>query len=638
MDKNIEQIISLLQQGKQLPAEYQDLLFPINHREYELTYRDKMPKEQVLAVGEEPQGVPFQVDKTFGKESVDGWQNLLMFGDNFQVLKTMADNKDELIRNKIKGKVKLIYIDPPFATADDFTSKDGAKAYSDKIKGAEFIEFLRQRLILAKELLSQDGSIYVHLDSKMGHYIKIVMDEVFTGFEFTEIIWVCGLMGSGDFFPKAHETIYCYRSKNATFNVQNRLGLSKRIKGALSKDEKGWFYTRGRESSGGMKALKTYVCPDNTLSKEKAIEWANESRKQPVWSVWIGKKEIANEYNDFPVGTYAYTKKDSTGYPTQKPEALLERIIKASTNEGDIVMDFFAGSGTTLAVAEKLNRRWVGVDIGKLAIYTIQKRLLTLPHRKPFALVNADCYDLEKIFKMERKKYVDFVCELFHIEKANKKISGIPMDGKRRGDWAKIYEWQDFKNNTAVNESFIDELHRTIGEKVGEKFYIVAPELNFDIVGDYYKPVGSNTKYFFLKIPYQYIKDLHKIEFKKLNQPKSKDKINSIENSVGFYFNEKPQVESHIDKQTDKVVLHIDKCISEILLTESENILAMVLVDSTDGKDFIMQEYYFADDIQNKTTGKHEIKIKKADLKSNKLKVVYVDIFGNEFIEVLEVL
>ena len=637
MDKNIEQIIMLLQQGKQLPAEYQDLLFPVNHKEYELTYKDKMPKEQVLAVGEEPQSVPFQVEKTFGNKAAGEWQNLLIFGDNFQVLKTMFDNKDELIKNKIKGKVKLIYIDPPFATADDFASKEGAKAYSDKIKGSEFIEFLRQRLILAKELLASDGSIYVHLDSKMGHYIKIVMDEVFSGFEFAEIIWVCGLLGSGDFFPKAHETIYCYRSKNATFNVQDRLGLSKRITGALSNDEQGWFYTRGRESSGGMKALKTYICTDNTLSKEKAIEWANSSRKQPVWSVWVGKKEIAKEYNDFPVGTYAYTKKDSTGYPTQKPEALIERIIKASTNKGDIVMDFFAGSGTTLAVAEKLNRRWVGVDIGKLAIYTIQKRLLTLSHRKPFALLNAGCYDLKKVFEMERQKYVDFVCELFHIEKANKKISGVPMNGKRRGDWVKIYEWQDFTNNAAVDESFIDELHRTIGEKVGEKFYIVAPELNFDIVGDYYKPVGSNTKYFFLKIPYQYIKDLHKMEFKKLNQPKNKDKINAIENSVGFYFNEIPQIESRIEKQDNKVVLCIEKCVSETIQTEKENTLAMVFFDSTKGKDFIMQEYYFADEIKDKVTGEYKIEIDKKDLKSNKLKVVYVDIFGNEFVEVLEV-
>lgn len=194
MDKQIaEQLIDFLKQGKDIPAEYQEVLFPINHKEYELTYKGKMPKEQILAIGEEPQSVPFQVVKTFDEKTAEEWQNLLIFGDNFQILKTIFDNKDELIKDSAKGKVKLIYIDPPFATADEFANKDGAKAYSDKIKGAEFIEFLRQRLILAKEILASDGSIYVHLDAKMSHYIKIILDEVFGKNNFqNEIVWCYG--------------------------------------------------------------------------------------------------------------------------------------------------------------------------------------------------------------------------------------------------------------------------------------------------------------------------------------------------------------------------------------------------------------------------------------------------------------
>lgn len=614
MDKNIEQIIFLLQQGKQLPIEYQNILFPINHKEYELTYKDKAPKEQVLAIGEEPQGVPFQIEKIFGKKVVDGWQNLLIFGDNFQVLKTMFYNKDELIKNKVKGKVKLIYIDPPFATSDDFLNKNGAKAYSDKIKGAEFIEFLRQRLILARELLANDGSIYVHLDEKMCHYIKVIMDEVFGKNNFQrEIIWdISVLSGFKTLAPnwiRGHDTILYYsKSENRLFNK------------LLQPHTEKYLAMFNRTGEDGRKYLIAH-------GKKRYLDEVAKKGK-PFGDVWGDVMSFQQQP----------TSAERVAYPTQKPESLLERIIKASTNEGDLVMDFFAGSGTTLAVAEKLNRKWIGVDIGKLSIYTTQKRLLTLPHRKSFALVNAGCYDLKKIFEMERQKYVDFVCELFHIEKASKKINGIPMEGKRRGDWVKIYEWQDFKSNTAVDENFIDELHRIIGEKIGEKFYIVAPELNFDIVGDYYKPVGSNTKYFFLKIPYQYIKDLHKIAFKKLNQPKCKDRINSIENSVGFFFNEIPQVESRIEKQGNKIVIYIDKCISESIQTENENILAMVLIDSSDSKNFIMQEYYFAEEIKDNVTGKHKIEIDKKDLKCNKLKVIYVDIFGNEFVEVLEVL
>ncbi len=151
---------------------------------------------------------------------------------------------------------------------------------------------MRKRLILAKEILADDGSIYVHLDSKMGHYIKVLLDEIFPEFEFSEIVWVCGLMGSGSFFPKAHETLYCYRSKRAAFFPQNRLGLSKRITGALTKDEEGWYYTRGRESSGGMNYLKTYISRNPNHSKQEAIDFAKASRKQPAWSVWIGKEEL----------------------------------------------------------------------------------------------------------------------------------------------------------------------------------------------------------------------------------------------------------------------------------------------------------------------------------------------------------
>lgn len=210
MDKIREHIIQLLQEGKELPEEYQSYLFPINHKEYELTYSGKVPKQKILSLSEEPQSIPFQKIKQFGDINND-WQNLLIFGDNFQVLKTLYENKDEMIKDKIKGKVRLIYIDPPFATQDEFKNKQGAKAYSDKIKGAEFLEFLRQRLILAKELLADDGSIFIHMDSKMSHYAKIIMDEVFDKNNFrNEIVWDKGFRGteSKRLFQKTHETIF----------------------------------------------------------------------------------------------------------------------------------------------------------------------------------------------------------------------------------------------------------------------------------------------------------------------------------------------------------------------------------------------------------------------------------------------
>ncbi len=638
----VENIISILQSGKSLPSSYQEVLFPVNNKEYTLQYKDKKSKEQILSVGDEPQAVPFQIEKEFNCSDVK-WKNLLICGDNYQALKTMYENKDELIKDKVKGKVKLIYIDPPFATDNDFVSKDGAKAYSDKVKDAEFIEFLRERLILAKEILAPDGTIYVHLDSKKSHYIKVILDEIFAEFEFAEIMWLCGLMGSGNYYPKAHEVIYCYKAKGATFNPPHRLGLSTRITKALQKDENGWYYTRGREGTPGgpnaKRCLKTYVCDNPNFTKQQAIDYANETRKQPAWSVWIGKKDLAKAYNDYPVGTYAYRANKSVDYPTQKPIELLERIINASSNPGDIVMDFFAGSGTTLVAAEKLGRRWIGCDIGKLSIYTIQRRLLiTGVQAKPFCLVNAGCYNLNSVFELEKEKYYNFVLDLFHIDRKKYSINGIPVDGKRRGDWVKVFTFQDFDDNTAIDVGYLNELHTQIGSKIGRRFYLIAPEMNVDIIGDYYK-IGD-VKYYLLRIPYQVIAELHKLEFKKLQQPNNKEKVNSIENSVGFYFNEMPEVKTHLECDAKKANIVIDSVASPYIKLDKNNkvideILAMVLIDSSDNNNFIMQDVFFADDI--KTDSGYLVTINKSNLLSKRIKVIYIDIFGNEFKEVLEV-
>lgn len=638
----IDNIVSILKSGKSLPSSYQEVLFPVNNKEYTLQYKDKKSREQILSVGDEPQAVPFQIEKEFNCADAE-WKNLLICGDNYQALKTIYENRDELIRDKVKGKVKLIYIDPPFATDNDFVSKDGAKAYSDKVKDAEFIEFLRERLILAKEILAPDGTIYVHLDSKKSHYIKVILDEIFAEFEFAEIMWLCGLMGSGNYYPKAHEVIYCYKAKGAIFNPPHRLGLSTRITKALQKDENGWYYTRGREGTPGgpnaKRCLKTYVCDNPNFTKQQAIDYANETRKQTAWSVWIGKKDLAKAYNDYPVGTYAYRANKSVDYPTQKPIELLERIINASSNPGDIVMDFFAGSGTTLVAAEKLGRRWIGCDIGKLSIYTIQRRLLTMGRQaEPFCLVNAGCYNLNAVFELEKEKYYNFVLDLFHIDRRKYSINGIPIDGKRRGDWVKVFTFQDFEDNTAIDVGYLNELHTQIGGKIGKRFYLIAPEMNVDIIGDYYK-IGD-VKYYLLRIPYQVIAELHKLEFKKLQQPNNKEKVNSIENSVGFYFNEMPEVKTHLECDDKKVNIVIDSVASPYIKLDKNNkvideILAMVLIDSSDNNNFIMQDVFFADDI--KTDNGYLVTIDKSSLLSKRIKVIYIDIFGNEFKEVLEV-
>ena len=183
-EKLKKEIIELIENNQPLPEELQYILFPTKEKEYKLTYADKMRREDILSNEDGVTSVPIQIQKSFIPDEDDDWKNMIVFGDNLQFLKTIYENKDETIKDKIKGKVKLIYIDPPFATNSDWTASGGQKAYSDKKKDAEFVEYLRKRLILAKEIMSSDSSIYIHLDDKKSHYIKVICDEIFSNFDF----------------------------------------------------------------------------------------------------------------------------------------------------------------------------------------------------------------------------------------------------------------------------------------------------------------------------------------------------------------------------------------------------------------------------------------------------------------------
>lgn len=353
-----------------------------------LYYRDN---EKVIKRIE--RGMPLYEMDMKEKVGTNPNENLVVRGE---CVSTCAYLKDKGIT------VDLVYIDPPFASGADYAKKvyirrnpkvaeairqaeseldiEELKAFEEKMYGdvwdkERYLNWMYENLMAIKSVMSDTASIYVHLDYNIVHYVKILMDEIFGGYEFTEITWICGLMGAGERYPKSHETILYYYKSDSTFNFQSRLGYSGRITKALQKDENGWFYTRGRESSGGMNCLKTYICTDANLTKEDAIKWAEKNRPQPCWDTWIGKPEIAKAYGDYGTGTYAYTPNENVNYATQKPEALLERIIKASSNEGMVVADFFGGSGVTAAVASKLNRKFIHNDIGINSIQTVRDRL-----------------------------------------------------------------------------------------------------------------------------------------------------------------------------------------------------------------------------------------------------------------------
>ena len=434
-----QEIIRYLEEDKPLPEKYRFLLFE-DKREVELVWNGKtnevcnivLPFQTIEHVDEPRTEDNQQLDlfDTRGRQR-KGWTNKLIWGDNKLVLSSL---KNGPLREGIEaqGGLKLIYIDPPFDVGADFSMdiEIGGEtltknpnileeiAYRDTWgKGQDsFIAMIYERLSLMRDLLAEDGSIYVHCDWRVNSHIRLVLDEVFSGFSNSEIIWICGLMGAGKVFPKAHENIYLYRKDKSIFNLQGRLGLSTRITKALQKDEEGWYYERGQESSGGGNWLKTYICSDPTFTKEQAINFANEERPQPVWDVWIGKKKLAKEFNDYPVGTYAYTPKEKVGYPTQKPEALLERIIKASSNEDDLVADFFCGSGTTAAVAEKLGRKWIVTDLGKFAIHTTRKRMIGVQRQLKTDGKDYRAFEILNLGKYERQHYIGINPNLREVE------------------------------------------------------------------------------------------------------------------------------------------------------------------------------------------------------------------------------
>jgi site-specific DNA-methyltransferase (adenine-specific)/adenine-specific DNA-methyltransferase len=175
-----QEIIRRLQAGEDLSPEWARFLFPPEKREYELVYHGKEREEDILA---DTLAVPLQAVRSFGKNGGGEWYNMLIFGDNLQVMKSLLELKKagKLCNADGTPGVRVLYIDPPFATKREFGGTEDQKAYQDKIAGAEFLEFLRKRLVLIRELLADDGHVFVHTDYRKGQYIKALLDEIFWG-------------------------------------------------------------------------------------------------------------------------------------------------------------------------------------------------------------------------------------------------------------------------------------------------------------------------------------------------------------------------------------------------------------------------------------------------------------------------
>ena len=460
----LEMAREYIENNQEIPNEISHILFPPEKREYELTYWGKESREQILS---ETIPVPLQEDRIFPPNATvnsNEWINKLIFGENLQILKTLIQMKKDGKLKNTDGTdgVRLIYIDPPFATKQEFkVNGEEQVAYADKLSGSEFIEFIRKRLILAKELLSNDGVIFVHLDQKMVHYIKVIMDEIFGKNNFrNEIVWkYFGPTSTEKNFPRKHDIILFY-SKSSDYYFDSNATL-------INYDEK---------------AIKRYDKVDENGKRYKIYK--NKDGSERIAYMKQGKPTEV-----FEIPFVQGTSNERIGYPTQKPEKLLEILIKAVTKHGDLVMDFFAGSGTTPAVAEKLGRRRIAVDVGKYSIYTIQKRLLQINNIRPFMLYSGGLYDAEKLNKFDNENWKLFALQLWNCQVAKNTIRGLEFDGEKDNCLVKVYSPQELKkDNMKISYETISEIDVILGGNVGNEIFIIAPQGQFT----YAFPFDSN--------------------------------------------------------------------------------------------------------------------------------------------------
>jgi len=426
------EIIRYLEADKPLPDKYRFLLFG-DKREVELVWNEKTNEVtnvvlpfQVIEQVDEPraeedtrlQPTLFDVDPR-GRQ-LRGWTNKLIWGDNKLILSSL---KNGPMRQEIEaqGGIKLIYIDPPFDVGadfsmdiqiggDTFTKKPNILeeiAYRDTWgKGMDsFTSMMWERLVLIRDLLSGDGCLYLHCDWRVSGILRMLLDEIFAPNNFlNEIIWCYGERELADrHYNRKHDTIF-FVAKDAenSQRIFNCWDIAEQYSaGSIAKydqtDEAGRkFQVRGKNVSGSPYRGKQQL----PLSVEKKHpDWTYrdylDEKKGVLPRDWISNINFENRAS-----------KVRTGYPTQKPEKLLERFIKASSNEGDLVADFFCGSGTTAAVAEKLGRKWIVSDLGKFAIHTTRKRMISVQRELKAEGKDYRALEILNLGKYERQHYI----------------------------------------------------------------------------------------------------------------------------------------------------------------------------------------------------------------------------------------
>lgn len=529
-DSEKRDIIKYLEAGKPLPEKYRFLLFN-DDREVELVWNGKtnevtnvvLPFQVIEQIDEPRSDVKFSNQGSLFDMSgrqINGWTNKLIWGDNKLVLSSL---KNGPMRKEIEaqGGLKLIYIDPPFDVGADFSmdikigDEEGEESFTKKPsvieevayrdtwgKGADsFIAMIYERLKLMHDLLAEDGSIYVHCDWRVNSYMRLVLDEVFGKDNFVnEITWRRSYShNDGNKFGIITDTIFLY-SKSQSY-VYNKIFTPRTEDQTADEYAQVDEYTGKRYKSVSMNAAgqgeARFFGDKGLLNPPAGTHWRwsqdriNEAIKNKIifftsngtprykqFAENIEGKQVQNLWTDFmAISSQAQERAD---YPTQKPEQLIERIIKASSNEGDLIADFFCGSGTTLAVAEKLGRKWIGSDLGKFGIHTSRKRLIGVQREmkkesknfRAFEILNVGRYErenflvanddlrLEEKAKQAERKEKEFVSLILSAYKSEALESFVNLIGKKRDRLVAVGPI-----NIPVSSKFVQEIVAECKEK-----------------------------------------------------------------------------------------------------------------------------------------------------------------------------
>ena len=390
--KEVERILERLDSGSKITLQTNEYVLPV--RKQENLFKSKY-------------------------QEIDGqnWFNRLCYGDNLLVMQALLSGDETTGLPSMRGKIDLIYIDPPYDSKADYRTKITLPngdieqrpnvleqfAYSDTWKDGtiSYLKMMYPRLYLIKELLSDNGTLYVHLDWHIGHYVKVLLDDILGKDNFTnEIIWQrTGAQNNAGSFGVNNDIILMYSKSNTRlWNEIFEAYTQEHIEEYFKLDENNRYYRLNNPTGQGYQEHYRDFGRGNMLppkgrhwsiSQEQIDIWKKENRIVFTKSGYPFIKKYIEELNGVSLQTIwtdcipARKSKELVNYATQKPEKLLERIIRASSNKGSIVADFFGGSGTTAAVAERLNRRWITSDFGKPANMIMRKRLID-QEAKPF--------------------------------------------------------------------------------------------------------------------------------------------------------------------------------------------------------------------------------------------------------------